>query len=369
MRRNRGFTLIELLVVIAIIGVLVALLLPAVQQAREAARRSQCKNNLKQLGLAIHNYHDAFDQFPLIMVHLAGLPANRVVNAQSWGAGILPYIDQAPVANIYSANVPFFHANNAAAIRTVIPTHLCPSSPVSETTITVNMPATDANAAYGVTGFFTSNLSYIAGRTDYIAPMRLLNGMNFLAQAAGRGVGQQGRDEGMWGDSGISANNDDPATRTSPTNRLGFSVREITDGLSNTIALGEMAGRNFWYGPLKQRMPSSGATSLPDYTLAQAYLGGGGWADYNNKLVYNAGAFDGTMPPNNTGLLRCAMNCSNLRVMASGAGNGAGFYSFHAGGALVVMADGSVQFLSQTINANTLYSLITRAWGDKVGEY
>src|SRR5512138_2911325 len=92
MRRNvRGFTLIELLVVIAIIGVLVSLLLPAVQQAREAARRSQCKNNLKQVGLALHNYHDSFNQFPPASI----APGH---SANAW-VFILPYADQAPVYN------------------------------------------------------------------------------------------------------------------------------------------------------------------------------------------------------------------------------------------------------------------------------
>src|SRR5262245_12344660 len=97
-RSNRAFTLIELLVVIAIIAVLIALLLPAVQQAREAARRSQCKNNLKQLGLGIHNYHDAFNRLPLNrMTGRNGIPS--VFGSIGWIAMTLPYIDQAPLYN------------------------------------------------------------------------------------------------------------------------------------------------------------------------------------------------------------------------------------------------------------------------------
>src|SRR5690606_20788824 len=97
---RRGFTLIELLVVIAIIAILIALLLPAVQQAREAARRTQCKNNLKQFGLALHNYHDAFDLFPYgHQQEIAGATKRR----NCWFQSILPYIDQAPRYNTYAS--------------------------------------------------------------------------------------------------------------------------------------------------------------------------------------------------------------------------------------------------------------------------
>ena len=95
-KRNRGFTLIELLVVIAIIAVLIALLLPAVQQAREAARRSQCKNNMKQLGLALHNYHDAANKFPI--------GTRFSMSAPNWRVGLLPYLDQAPLFHSVKCN-------------------------------------------------------------------------------------------------------------------------------------------------------------------------------------------------------------------------------------------------------------------------
>src|SRR4051812_34956396 len=98
--RRRGFTLIELLVVIAIIAVLIALLLPAVQQAREAARRTQCKNNLKQIGLALHNYHDTYDQFPL-----------GVLNKLNWRVSVLPMLDQAPAYNQLSFVTGTFDGN------------------------------------------------------------------------------------------------------------------------------------------------------------------------------------------------------------------------------------------------------------------
>lgn len=122
---KRGFTLIELLVVIAIIAILVSLLMPAVQQAREAARRTQCKNNLKQIGLALHNYHDVMNVFPpgnITMGPCCGTPS--LIN---WAISILPYIDQANLQNIYDFNKPNEDPANQKALQQVIPVYNCPS--------------------------------------------------------------------------------------------------------------------------------------------------------------------------------------------------------------------------------------------------
>ena len=119
-RRKRGFTLIELLVVIAIIAILVALLLPAVQQAREAARRTQCKNNLKQIGLALHNYHDTHGRFPPTQVMVAYLGANYtnpVPRNHTWMSLILPYLEQ---GNLYSSirfDLPMFDQASGSGAR------------------------------------------------------------------------------------------------------------------------------------------------------------------------------------------------------------------------------------------------------------
>ena len=128
-RLCRGFTLIELLVVIAIIAVLVSLLLPAVQQAREAARRSQCKNNLKQIGLAMHNYHDNARVFPPGYVAGAAYPATA--NGWGWAAMLLPYLDQAPLYNSISFGLPVQHSANAAAAGRSPAVFLCPTDLVT----------------------------------------------------------------------------------------------------------------------------------------------------------------------------------------------------------------------------------------------
>lgn len=137
-QKRAAFTLIELLVVIAIIAILIALLLPAVQQAREAARRSQCKNNLKQIGLALHNYHDSHNTFPPGWIGVTGNTANVLGNSGfSWGTFILPYLDQAPLYGKIDFKLPMDHVDNRPYLKQKLTVFQCPSEPQPDT-FTIN---------------------------------------------------------------------------------------------------------------------------------------------------------------------------------------------------------------------------------------
>ena len=207
-RRSRnGFTLIELLVVIAIIAVLIALLLPAVQQAREAARRSQCINNLKQLGLALHTYHDSMNVFPPGWLGVQGGVSNMDgPSGFAWGSHILPYLDQAPLYNRINFNLSCTDASNAIARQTVLAAFRCPSDSSTDTwtigqqgnpsNILATLPTANYVGSFGSQGF-----ENICVSPPFPAAQCISNGMFFH----------------------------NSSTR----------MRDVVDGLSNTVFLGE----------------------------------------------------------------------------------------------------------------------------------
>src|SRR5579885_1983208 len=203
-RRASGFTLIELLVVIAIIAILIALLLPAVQQAREAARRTQCRNNLKQLGLAIHNYHDNFNLFPY---GESFSDTNPRPQRYSTYIPLLPFIDQAPLYNVFAANqfanVPW--DGGYAPWKTQVPGLLCPSDTIS------NFET------------YTAKTNYMTCRGDSTWDH------NQWAGNGGRGLRGVFRGQG----------DDYHPTSAGGENGTHCGIRDITDGTSNTIAISE----------------------------------------------------------------------------------------------------------------------------------
>jgi prepilin-type N-terminal cleavage/methylation domain-containing protein len=207
-RFPRGFTLVELLVVIAIIGILIALLLPAVQAAREAARRIQCGNNLKQLGLAFQNYHDAQGSYPagyisLPSVHGGPDPQTRDAGpGWAWGALLLPYLEQEALADSINYDLPCWHVDNRIPVQNTLSAFLCPSAP----------------------------------GTESLCPVKKSGGTTFVEFGRSCYVANVGQNE-PWGyavDAYSSAQADGPIFRNG---RIG--ARDVSDGLSNTVFVGE----------------------------------------------------------------------------------------------------------------------------------
>ena len=336
--KRRGFTLIELLVVIAIIAVLVALLLPAVQQAREAARRSQCKNNLKQMGLAFHNYHEAMNTFPyaylLTAPGLNGLPANTPLDANSWGTMLLPYLDQAPLYNKFNCSVPPINeavafgdppaviASNIAVISTPLSVFSCPSTPGGITIYNAVVPSP-----------LGGNVTWTAAQSDYCTTSGVRGTLSNTAYANYPG-GAPSRDGVMSPDT------------YSP-------IQKITDGTSNTFMVGERTGGATIYYRGGKAVPAA-------VQAAFGPMNGGGWGDFLNGENWDEGAlYDGTyVPAGGPG----PMNCNNIKSSGT-------FFSFHVGGCHFLMADGAVRFISENISILTFCSLVTKGGGEVIGPF
>jgi len=297
--RLNGFTLIELLVVIAIIAVLVALLLPAVQQAREAARRSTCKNNLKQIGLALHNYHDTHRTLPPGFIDDDIAPGGAIPSGPggsadqamywTWSAFILPFVDQAPRYNQLNPGdrrvIDVADGTNAdrQLLQDVISVYRCPSDPAPDVNTNGNR---DIDA--GLLTNFGNDLD--VATSNYIA-----------VNTSGNLRPQQNRHDGLFG----------------TNSRTRF--RDVTDGLSNTIAVGERAWRlsNFNLFAAIAMVQDGHVGSQTNWGLAESHGGG-----------------------------EQPLNCT------FGAACREGFSSVHTGGAQFLMADGAVRFISENIDHN-----------------
>jgi prepilin-type N-terminal cleavage/methylation domain-containing protein/prepilin-type processing-associated H-X9-DG protein len=308
-RPRPAFTLIELLVVIAIIAVLIGLLLPAVQKVREAANRMSCTNNLKQLGLAYHNYANTYDNaFPPCMV-------TDQTKTVGWGIFLLPYIEQDNLYKKYNFDAPFFYSNpafgidNQSVANTRLQLCICPSAPPRDGpyTYTFNFPPFPSFSWQAYASDYTPLAGVSQGLATYLG----------LPTTGLGGVLQ--RDQKM-------------------------PITWILDGTSNTILLAEIAGKNELWQAGKDTQT----------TLSGFFGGEGGWADATSagSSLYGSSQ-DGKVAPGT-----CGVNCSNDY----------GLYSFHPGGANILMADGSVQFQSAATDIRILCAKVTRIGGEVISE-
>jgi len=337
-RSRRGFTLIELLVVIAIIAILIGLLLPAVQKVREAANRMKCSNNLKQIGLAAHNYHDTVDGLPPAWLYEAPLPPTRpTAIAESWGFNLLPYIEQDNIFRPYNRNLTLFDPNNQALTMNQIRTFQCPSTPNSNRLVELDIPP---NVLPGLPGG-----KLRSGISDYTVTTGIRNWCNFMGTPCDPpDIGQRHGAMNSWSDT--------------PTTALALGARRLTlvtvsDGSSNTFMISELAGTPDVYNAARQKI-----SPLPGAPGITAYSYGAGWANpYNGEHWPGGSTFDGNNPHTAAGSSGpCLINCSNY--------NSRGLYSFHNGGVNVLYCDGSVRFLRDSIATRQVAFGITSQRGD-----
>ena len=361
MRPRRAFTLIELLVVIAIIGVLIGLLLPAVQSAREAARRAQCANNLKQIGLALHNYESAQGVFPMSTTGAGAGPGGRCLNGfYSWHVAILPQLEQQPLYNAINQSIGM--ADNCADIDLYF-------------SLSVSATHPNATAAATVLGVFlcpsdSPEPSQVFG-TARLAPSNYAGNVGWTPDTSGPTSGPRiGRHTGLIGLLNPAQPND---WHTGPVR-----ISEVRDGLSQTAAVAERLSTRI-SGPADVQ----GAASEPQAT--RTYCGGTApttrslrrWRDFCYGVSYPDTAWSvyhgrawvlGWGHAANTYMHVLPINGRNCHIYEgeADANNLITPSSYHTSGINVLLADGSVRFVKQTVDMPVWWALGTRSRSEVV---
>lgn len=328
--KRSAFTLVELLVVVAIIGILIALLLPAVQAARESARRSQCVNNLKQLGLAVQNFHDVHKFLPVSNRPLGLTTAPRI----GWAINALPYLEQQVLAQQYDQTQTWSSTTlgsgqlqpNQKLCGTALPVFWCTSALPPEKRL-------DSEPQNAPTWFG------FAATTDYSPTISVDQRLVTLGLVDNYPTPVPGST--WFGAPGMLAQNS--------VARLD----DVKDGLTTTIMLAESAGRPALFRGGKQ------VGNLPQHIVA-----GGGWMRPASDFSVDGSSYDGTTLPG-----PCPLNCTNgddeggpaaepyAYYVTQGTGEA---YSFHPGGANFVFGDGAVHFINESISIRDLGRLVTR---------
>lgn len=321
LRKPVGFTLVELLVVIAIIGILIALLLPAVQAAREAARRSQCTNNLKQLALGLHNYESSYGTFPPAAIWMGGTTAPEDARNANWGATwvvmVLPFIEQKPLADQYDSRLLARTGNattgNNMVTRTQIPALLCPTHPLVTSRLTQDFD-----------GFAKGNYAACVGAGRY------LNRTDF--------------------------NNSQLKGAFSVVGQYGAKLRDVTDGTSNVVMLSEICvvdsggdDRGAW-----------GWSAGPTFS-GRANCGGARILTPNTNRYMDCSHYAANNGGDSKFNLRNDPDAANEGGVAA--------RSFHAGGVNAALVDGSVRFLSETIDETNYFYLLAIGDGNPLKEF
>jgi prepilin-type N-terminal cleavage/methylation domain-containing protein/prepilin-type processing-associated H-X9-DG protein len=334
--RNSGFTLVELLVVIAIIGILIAMLLPAVQQVREAARRATCQNNLRQIGIALHNFESAFMRLPSGYVSFAtsngSAPASAFIDPQTWDAApgwgwgrlVLPFMEQNSLADGLAESSPIWAPQNRELIKSKIPTFLCPSvSGETDSFVVVDASQNPLTSFGGIIEL---------GRSHYVVNHgqeacweeeagSALQSLVFTSIYTGSTTTVQ-----VNGDTGNVA--DGPFYRNSKTR-----FAEITDGTSNTIFAGEHSSAladKTWVGAIP------GAKNHPRLSTPE-----NGYESAGSLVLCHIGPSGGELDITGFPIIH-PVNFPTYHVGQ--------MYAEHPGGGNVLYGDASVQFMSQNID-------------------
>lgn len=303
---RRGFTLIELLVVIAIIGILIALLLPAVQSAREAARRVACQNNMRQQGLALHMFHDIYKSFPASGWTQAG-PGNPQGKFLGWQVVILPLLEQQTVLVNYNRDADWWDASNLPLGAIELPVYRCPSTAIEPL------------------------IAYAASKSPRpaLSPEPALTSSDYAALMGVRSI----INPSLYVNSEI--------TRAVLYRNSRVRIADIRDGTSQSIMVTECSARpTIW----RQRKILVGTVNDQGY----------GWLDSESGFSLDGASADGSLQglgPNQTPV---AINATNENEP----------YSFHTGGCLFLYADGHVAFMSEATELSVLAAQTTRAAGE-----